>query len=67
MDQITEFTLEEEFNLRQFSDEVQRMSLEQAQEFLLFQRRHMMVQEKLYREILKQEWKLDEGFASLQG
>lgn len=65
MDQTIELTLEEEFNLRKFSDEVQRMSREQAQEFLLFQHRHMLVQEKMYQELLKHEWKLEEGFPSL--
>lgn len=65
MDQTIELTFEEEFSLRKFSDQVQLMSREQAQEFLLFQHKHMVIQEKMYREILKREWKLDEGFASL--
>lgn len=65
MNQTIELTLEQEFNLRNFSDQVQRMSLEQAQEFLLFQRRQMMVQEKMYQELLKHEWKRDVDSASL--
>lgn len=65
MDQTIELTLEQEFNLRSFSDQVQLMSLEQAQEFLLFQRKQMMIQEKMYQELLKHEWKLDVDSASL--
>ncbi|MBD3887119.1 NblA/ycf18 family protein [Phormidium tenue FACHB-886] len=65
MDQTIELTLEQEFNLRNFSDQVQLMSLEQAQKFLLFQRRQMMIQEKMYQELLKHEWKLDVDSAFL--
>lgn len=65
MDQTIELTLEEEFNLRKFSDQVELMSREQAQDFLLFQRKQMMVQEKMYREILKHQWKLDADSNSL--
>lgn len=65
MDQTIELTLEQEFNLRSFSDQVQLMSLEQAQEFLLFQYEQMMIREKMYQEILKQEWKMDADSASL--
>lgn len=65
MDQTIELTLEQEFNLRSFSDQVQLMSLEQAQEFLLFQRRQMMLQEKMYQQLLKHEWKMDVDSTSL--
>ena len=64
MDQALELTVEQEFNLRCFADQVQQMSREQAQEFLLEQNRLMMIQKSMYREILKHEWKLDSGFAT---
>ncbi len=60
-----ELTLEQEFSLRNFTDQVQQMSREQAQEFLILQHKHMMIRETMYKEILKQEWKLDQDFASL--
>ena len=64
MNQSTELTLEQEFSLRRFADQVQEMSREQAQEFLIEQYRLMMVQEKMYQDLLKHEWQSD--IASLQ-
>lgn len=59
MDSAIELTLEQEFSFRRFADQVQEMSREQAQEFLIEQYRLMMVQEKMYQELLKHEWQLD--------
>jgi hypothetical protein len=59
MDQTVELTLEEQFSLRSFADQVKQMSREQAQEFLIMQNQHMVVQKKMYEELLRQEWKLD--------
>lgn len=59
MDRAIELTVEQEFNLRCFADQVQQMSLEQAQTFLIEQHRFMMVQKTMYQGILKHEWKLD--------
>jgi hypothetical protein len=64
MDQATGLTMEQEFSLRNFSDMVQQMSREQAQEFLVEQHRLVMVQKTMYQEILKHEWKLDSDFAT---
>lgn len=64
MNQAIELTLEQEFSLRSFADQVQQMSREQAQEFLIEQQRLMMIRDTLYKELLKQEWKLDSDFAS---
>lgn len=65
MDQATTLTLEQEFSLRNFSDKVQEMSREQAQDFLVMQYKHMMIRETMFQNLLKQEWKLDMDFASL--
>ncbi|PSB22874.1 phycobilisome degradation family protein [filamentous cyanobacterium CCP1] len=65
MDQPIELTLEQEFSLRSFNDQVQQMSLKQAQNLLILQNRHMMIREKMYQDLLKHEWKLDLDFASL--
>ena len=65
MAQDIKLTLEQEFGLRNFTDQVQQMSREQAQEFLIEQHRHMMIREIMFQEILKHEWKLDLDFSSL--
>ncbi|WP_404786952.1 NblA/ycf18 family protein [Altericista sp. CCNU0014] len=59
MDSSIELTLEQEFTLRRFSDLVQQMSREQAQDFLIDQYKLMMIQQTLYRELLQQEWKFE--------
>jgi len=59
MNKSTQLTLEQEFRLRNFSDLVQQMSREQAQDLLIEQNRLMMFREMLYRDILRHEWKLD--------
>lgn len=64
MSQAIKLTLEQEFSLRSFSDQVQQMSREQAQEFLVEQHRLMLFQQTMYQEILKHGWKLDADFAS---
>ena len=55
MNQPIELSLEQEFSLRTFADVVQQMSGEQAQEFLLMLYKQMMIREKTYQELLKQE------------
>ena len=65
MDQPIELTLEQEFSLRNFTAQVQQMSREEAQEFLILQYKHMKIRETMYQKILKNEWKLDEDFTSL--
>ncbi|MBC7971382.1 MAG: NblA/ycf18 family protein [Verrucomicrobia bacterium] len=65
MNQEVELTLDQLFSLRLFTDQVQQMSREQAQAFLIEQYKQMLLQKTLYQELLKQEWKLGLGFASL--
>ncbi|MEA5576209.1 NblA/ycf18 family protein [Anabaena sp. UHCC 0451] len=64
MNQPIKLSLEQEFGLRIFADQVQQMSREQAQIFLLNLYEHMMIQETTYQELLKHEWKLDSGSIS---
>lgn len=66
MDRTIELTLEQEFSLRTFADQVQQMSREQAQEFLLVQYKYMMLRDAMYQEIIKQDWKLDRDLGSLK-
>lgn len=61
MNQPIELSLEQQFNIRSFADQVHHMSREQAQEFLLMLYQQMMMKEAMYLNFLKQEWKLDSG------
>ncbi|HEY9804453.1 MAG TPA: NblA/ycf18 family protein [Leptolyngbyaceae cyanobacterium] len=59
MNQPINLSLEQEFNLRSFADQVQQMSREQAQDLLLMLHKQMMIQETTYRELLKHQWELN--------
>jgi Phycobilisome degradation protein nblA len=54
-----ELTLEQEFSLMRFSEQVQQISREQAQELLVEQQKLMMLRNTLFQKLLKHEWKLD--------
>jgi hypothetical protein len=64
MNHPIELSLEQEFSLRSFADQVQHMSREQAQEFLLVLYQQMIIRETMYRDFLKHEWKIDSGAIS---
>ena len=66
MNPSIELTLEQEFSLRDFTDQVRQMSREQAQEFLIVQYRLMLVQKRTFQELLKQEWNLEPRSISLR-
>lgn len=61
MNQPMELSFEQQFSIRCFADQVQHMSREQAQEFLLILYKQMMMKEMMYQNFLKHEWKLDTG------
>lgn len=61
MNRPIELSMEQEFSIRSFSDQVDRMSREQAQEFLVNLYRQMMLKEEMYKNFLKHEWGLDSG------
>jgi len=61
MSQPIELSLEQEFNLRSFADQVQHMSREQAQDFLVNLYKQMMLKETMYKHFLKHEWGLESG------
>lgn len=61
MNQPIELSLEQQFHLKSFADQVQRMSREQAQEFLIMLNQQMMMRETMYRHLLMHEWNLDSG------
>ena len=53
MSQPIELSLEQQFNIRSFETQVQRMSREQAQDFLVKLYEQMMVRENMYKEFIK--------------
>lgn len=59
MDRPVELTLEQQFNLRSFETQVEKMSREQAQHFLVQLYEQMMLRETMYKHFLKHEWGLE--------
>jgi hypothetical protein len=64
VNQSINLSLEQEFSIRSFADQVQRMSREQAQEFLLMLYEQMMIRETMYQQFLKHDWRLDSDTAA---
>lgn len=54
MNQPTNLSLEQEFNLKVFAEQVQKLTPEQAKEFLVELNRQMMIKDNLYRDLLRQ-------------
>ena len=59
MDSPIELTLEQQFSIRSFEAQVEQMSLEQAQQFLVQLYKQMMMREATYKHLLKHQWGLD--------
>lgn len=59
MNQPIELSLEQQFSIRSFQNQVQKMSREQAQEFLVKLYEQMIVRENMYKQFLKYEWGLE--------
>jgi len=56
MDQPMKLSLEQQFSLKSFESQVNKMSHEQAQQFLVKLYEQMMMRETMYKHFLKQEW-----------
>ena len=56
MSQPIELSLEQQFSIRSFETQVQQMSREQAQDFLVKLYEQMMMRETMYKQFLKHEW-----------
>jgi UDP-galactopyranose mutase len=59
MDNAFMLTLEQEFGIRSFADQVQNLSQEQAQQYLIDLYRQMIVKETFYKEFLAKQWGID--------
>jgi hypothetical protein len=64
MNQPTQLSLEQEFQLKKFAAQVQHLSREHTQELLIELHRQMMIKEKMYQHFLLHEWNLDSGIVS---
>lgn len=58
MSQSIELSLEQQFSIRSFQAQVERMSQEQAQDFLIKLYEQMIVRENMYKAFLKHQWGL---------
>jgi hypothetical protein len=61
MSQPLKLSLEQQFNIRSFETQVQQMSLEQAQDFLVKLYEQMVTREATYKNLLKHQWGLEPG------
>jgi hypothetical protein len=61
MNSPIQLTLEQQFNIRSFATQVNDMSHEQAQDFLVKLYEQMVLREATYKELLKHQWGLDSG------
>jgi hypothetical protein len=61
MDKPIELTLEQQFSIRSFETQVQQMSREQAQDFLVKLYEQMVMRENMYKHFLKHQWGLEPG------
>jgi hypothetical protein len=59
MNQPIELSLEQQFSLRSFETQVERMSREQAQHFLIKLYEQMMLRETMYKHFLKHQWGIE--------
>jgi hypothetical protein len=58
MSHPNELSIEQQFSIRSFETQVQRMSREQAQEFLVKLYEQMLIKENMYKSFIKHEWGL---------
>ena len=65
MSQENKLSLEQQFHIRFFENQVEKMSREQAQEFLVQLYEQMLMRENMYKEFIKHQWGLEPTFESL--
>ena len=61
MNQPIELSLEQQFSIRSFETQVQSMSHEQAQDFLVKLYQQMVMREATYKELLKHHWGMEQS------
>lgn len=61
MNQPLELSIEQQFSIRSFETQVQKMNREQAQDFLIKLYEQMVMREAMYKQLLKHQWGLASG------
>jgi len=61
MNQPANLSLEQQFSIRSFESQVNQMSREQAQDFLIKLYEQMIVRENMYKHFLRHQWGLEPG------
>jgi len=59
MSNSPDLSLEQQFNLRSFETQVEKMSRDQARDFLIKLYEEMLVRENMYKDVLKHQWGLE--------
>lgn len=54
-----ELSIEQQFSLRFFQTQVEKMNRQQAQEFLIKLYEQMLLRENMYKDLVKYQWNLD--------
>ena len=54
-----ELSIEQQFSLRFFQTQVEKMNRQQAQEFLIKLYEQMLLRENMYKDFIKHQWGLD--------
>ncbi len=58
MNEPVQLSLEQQFNLASFKNSVEKMSKEQAQQFLVKMYEQMIMRETMYKQFIKVEWNI---------
>ncbi len=65
MNSNEQLSLEQQFELRLFADQVRDLSLEEAQELLIRLRESMVIQANTFQDIIKASWGIGQDLASV--
>lgn len=56
MNNAPQLTLEQQFSLLTFENQVKQMSREQAQQFLIDYHKSMVVRDNMYKDLIQKQW-----------
>lgn len=59
---MIELSIEQQFQIAAFNQQVENMTLEQAQEFLIMLHEQMIIKEVAYTQLLKHEWGIEVSY-----
>ncbi|MFM7372078.1 MAG: NblA/ycf18 family protein [Sphaerospermopsis kisseleviana] len=59
---MIELSIEQQFQIAAFKQQVKEMTLEQAREFLIMLHEQMIIKEEAYTQLLKHEWGIEVSY-----